>query len=152
VRACEQAFGKKVDTEHLFVLNYQRSEHLFDEGDAMSVATELEFEEFYPRLQVVPDLPARPASPRRFQHRRLVLAVGVAVLLVLLALPISALGGKTIAGSTPTVGQQYVVQSGDTPASIAARVSPQDAAALTQRLASEAGSPVLVPGEHLFIP
>jgi hypothetical protein len=152
VRACEQAFGKKVDTEHLFVLNYERSEHLFDEGGAMSVAIELEFEEFYPRLQVVPDLPARPPSPRPFQRRHLALAIGVAVLLVLLALPIRALGGKTVAGSAPTVGQQYVVQTGDTVASIAARVDPRNAAALTQRLASEAGSPVLVPGEHLFIP
>jgi hypothetical protein len=152
MRACEQAFGKKVDTEQVFVLKYQRSEHLFGEGDAMSVAFELEYEEFYPRLQVVPDPPERTPSPRRFQRRRLVLALGVAVLLVLLALPIRALGGKTIAGSAPTVGQEYVVQSGDTLASIAARVAPHDATALAQRLASEAGSQVVVPGEHLLIP
>ena len=46
----EQAFGKLVDSEHLFVIDCGRSEHVFEGGEAMSVALELEFEEFYPRL------------------------------------------------------------------------------------------------------
>ncbi len=65
----------------------------------MSVALELEYEAFYPRLQVVPDVPGRsrafgagaaPAADPR--------ASWWCVLLVLLMLPIRALGGKTVAG------------------------------------------------------
>ena len=148
----EQAFDKSVDTERLFVLQCGSSEHVFGEGDAMSVALELEYEEFYPRLQVVPDVPGRTGPSARVQRRRIILGVIVAVLLVLLMLPIRALGGQTIAGSAPTAGQEYVVQSGDTLASIAQRVGGGNVAALERQLAGEAGSTVLVPGEHLLIP
>ena len=51
----EQAFDKSVDTERLFVLQCGSSEHVFEEGDAMSVALELEYEAFHPRLHVVPE-------------------------------------------------------------------------------------------------
>ena len=78
--------------------------------------------------------------------------VVVVVLLVLLMLPIRALGGKTIAGSAPTAGQEYVVRSGDTLASIAEHVGGGNAAGMERQLAGEAGSTVLVPGEHLLIP
>jgi hypothetical protein len=149
---CEQAFDKPVDTERLFVLQCERSEHVFGEGDAMSVALELEYEAFYPRLQVVPDVPGRTGPSARVQRRRIILGVIVVVLLVLLMLPIRALGGQTIAGSAPTAGQEYVVQSGDTLASIAQRVGGGNVAALERQLAGEAGSTVLVPGEHLLIP
>jgi hypothetical protein len=45
-----------------------------------------------------------------------------------------------------------VVQNGDTLTSIAQRVDPGHVAGLAQRLAAEAGSSTIVPGEHLLIP
>jgi hypothetical protein len=74
------------------------------------------------------------------------------VLLVLLMLPIRALGGRTIAGSAPTAGQEYVVRSGDTLASVAEQVGGGSVAGIERQLAAEAGSTVLVPGERLLIP
>ncbi len=121
----------------------------------MSVALEVEYEAFHPRLQVVPDVPGRtaPSAPSaRVQRRRVILGVVVVVLLVLLMLPIRALGGRTIAGSAPAAGQEYVVRSGDTLASIAERVGGDNVSGLERQLAGEAGSTVLVPGEHLLIP
>jgi hypothetical protein len=150
--SCEQTFGKSVDTERLFVLQCEPSEHVFGEGDAMSVALELEYEAFYPRLQVVRDVPGRTGPSPRVQRRRVILGVVVLVLLVLLTLPITALGGKTVAGSAPTAGQEYVVRSGDTLASIAAQVGGGNEASLVRQLAGEVGSNVVVPGEHLLIP
>jgi hypothetical protein len=147
----EQAFEELVDTEHLFVLEYEGSEQVFEKGDAVSVALELEYEAAFPRLRVVPEWPRRLPS-RRVQHRRLILGLVVVGLLVLLALPIRAIGGHPIAGSAPAAGQVYVVQSGDTLTSIAQRVEPGHVAGLVQRLASEAGSSTIVPGEHLLIP
>jgi LysM repeat protein len=76
----------------------------------------------------------------------------VVVLLVLLMLPIRAFGGKPIASSVPTAGQEYIVKQGDTLASIAAQVSSSNTLDLAHRLASEVGSTVVVPGEHLLIP
>jgi hypothetical protein len=149
---CEQAFDKSVDTEHVFVLHCGRSEQVFEGGDAMSVALELEYEELYPRLRVVPQPAERRGPSPRVQRRRLILGAAVIVLLVLLMLPIRALGGKTLAQSGPVAGQEYVVQTGDTLASIAARVDRVDVAGTEQRLAKEMGSTVLVPGEHLLIP
>jgi hypothetical protein len=150
--AHEQAFEKWVDTEQVFVLQWERSEQVFGQGDAMSVALELEYETFYPRLQVVPERATRPVPPARLRRRRVMLAAVVIGLLVLLMLPIRALGGKTLAGAAPTQGQEYVVQSGDTLASIAQRVDRADVNGMTQRLAHEIGSTVVVPGEHLLIP
>jgi hypothetical protein len=147
----EQVFGELVDTEHLFVLEYEGSEQVFGKGAAVSVALELEYEAAFPRLRVLPALVRRPAS-RRVQHRRMILALVVVTLLVLLALPIRAIGGQPVAGSAPAVGQEYVVQPGDTLTSIAQRVQPHDVADLVQRLATEAGSSTIVPGEHLLIP
>jgi hypothetical protein len=152
---CEQAFDKSIDSEHPFVLRCERSEQMFAEGDAMSVALEVEYEAFYPRLQVVPHVPGRTVPSAQVQRRRVILGVVVVVLLVLLVLlmlPIRALGGKTIAGSAPTAGQEYVVRSGDTLASIAEHVGGGNAAGMERQLAGEAGSTVLVPGEHLLIP
>jgi Tfp pilus assembly protein FimV len=118
----------------------------------MSVAFELEFEASRPRLHALSDQPARLAPTPRVRRRRVVLAALVGMLMVLLALPIRALGGSTLAQATPAQGQEYIVKSGDTLASIAAKADPGQAASLTARLASEVGSTVVVPGEHIFVP
>jgi hypothetical protein len=149
---CEQAFGRPVDIEHPFVLQCGKSEQVFGEGGAMSVALELEYERVYPTLRVVSDVPGRTAPSTRVQKRRLILGIAVVALLVLLMLPITALGGRTVAGSVPVAGQEYVVRSGDTLASIAGRVGGGHVAGLERQMAAEVGSNVLVPGEHLLIP
>jgi Tfp pilus assembly protein FimV len=118
----------------------------------MSVAFELEFEVCRPRLYALPDQPARTAPTPRVRRRRVVLGAVVVGLLVLLALPIQAFAGSTLAQAPPSKGQVYVVKAGDTLASIAAQANPARAGALTQELAREVGSSVVVPGEHVFIP
>ena len=122
----------------------------------MSVAYEVEFEACRPRLYALPDQPARSAPSPRVHRRRMVVGVAagmlVAVMLVLLALPIRSFGGSTLAQTAPAPGQEYIVKAGDTLASIAAQADPADATTLAGRLASEAGSNVVVPGEHLYIP
>jgi hypothetical protein len=118
----------------------------------MSVAFELEYHSFHPQLHLVPDRPWRAAPPAPFRRRRLVLGLVVGLLLVLLMLPIHALGGKTLAADAPAPGQEYVVRGGDTLASIARQADRADVAGMTRRLAAEVGSSVVVPGEHLRIP
>ncbi len=118
----------------------------------MSVACELEFEAFRPRLFALPDQPARTAPTPRVRRRRVVLGLAVATLLVLLALPIRVIGGSTLAQAAPAQGQEYIVKSGDTLAAIATRADPSGASSLSDRLAREVGSSVVVPGEHIFIP
>jgi len=118
----------------------------------MTVAFEVEFEAYRPRLYALPDQPARTAPSPRVRRRRVVLAMVVVGLLVLLALPVRILGGSTLAQAAPAHGQQYIVEAGDTLASIAVRADPAHAASLTEQLAREVGSTVVVPGEHLFIP
>ena len=50
-------------------------------------------------------------------------------------------------------GSLYVVQPGDTLASIAHRINPAgDQAALVRALRTTVGSPVVVPGEHIVLP
>jgi Tfp pilus assembly protein FimV len=118
----------------------------------MSVAFELEVEACRPRLYALSDQPARTAPTPRVRRRRVVLGAVVLGLLVLLALPIRAFGGSTLAQAPPSKGQVYVVRAGDTLASIAAQANPAGAGILTQELAHEVGSSVVVPGEHVFIP
>jgi len=118
----------------------------------MTVAYELEFETYRPQLYVVPDQPARTAPSPRVRRRRVVVGAAVAILLVLLALPIRALGGSTLAQAAPTQGQEYIVKAGDTLASIADRADPAQAASLTGQLVRETGTGLVVPGEHVFIP
>ena len=118
----------------------------------MTVAFELEFEACRPRLYALPDQPARSAPSPRVRRRRVVLAAAVGGLLVLLALPIRSLGGSTLAQAAPAPGQQYIVKAGDTLASIATQADPAHAGSLTEQLAREVGSTVVVPGEHVFIP
>jgi hypothetical protein len=76
----------------------------------------------------------------------------VVAILVLLALPLRALGGSTLAQAPAARGGEYVVKSGDTLASIATRADAADAARLTAQLTREVGSAAVVPGEHVFIP
>ena len=120
----------------------------------MTVAYELDFETYspQPRLYVVSDQPARTAPSPRVVRRRVVLAVVVAILLVLLALPIRALGGSTLAQAAPAQGQEYIVKAGDTLTSIATRADPAHSGSLTERLVRETGTSLVVPGEHVFIP
>ena len=122
----------------------------------MSVACELAFETYAPRLYALPDQPARPAPSPRVRRRRVVsaavLAAFVLVLLTLLALPVRALGGSTLAQDPAAMGQEYIVKAGDSLTSIAAQADPVHRASMAAQLALETGSAVVVPGEHLFIP
>jgi hypothetical protein len=118
----------------------------------MTVAYELDFETYGPRLYVLPDQPARTAPSPRVRRRRMVVVAVVVTLLVLLALPIRAFGGSTLDQASPAQGQGYIVKAGDTLASIATRADPAHATSLTGQLARETGTSQVVPGEHIFIP
>jgi hypothetical protein len=118
----------------------------------MTVAYELEYETYRPRLSVVPDLPARAKVSPRVLRRRIVVGAVLALLLVLLALPIRALGGSTLAQAAPAQGQEYIVKAGDTLTSIADQADPGHASKLVSQLAQETGTSSVVPGEHIFIP
>ena len=120
----------------------------------MSIAFELDFEAYRPRLYALPDQPARTAPTPLVRRRRMVAATAlvVAALLVLLALPIRAFGGTALTQTGPALGQEYVVHAGDTLVSIATRADPAHPAWLAALLARETGSTVVVPGEHVFIP
>jgi hypothetical protein len=118
----------------------------------MSVAFELEYEVFRPTLRLVSDRPVRAARPVQVQRRRLILAFAVAVLLILLMLPIRAFGGSTLAGQAPAQGQEYIVKSGDTLASIARQADPSNVSGMIARLEQVTGSDVVVAGEHVQIP
>jgi hypothetical protein len=118
----------------------------------MSVAYELDFETYRPQLYVVPAPSLRIGPSPRVRRRRIVLAAVVVALLVLLALPIRALGGSTLAQAAPAQGQEYIVKAGDTLTSIATRADPAHSGSLTERLVRETGTSLVVPGEHVFIP
>jgi hypothetical protein len=118
----------------------------------MTVAYELDFETYRPRLYVLPDQPARTAPTPRVHRRRVVVGAVAVALLVLLALPIRSLGGSTLAQAAPAQGHDYIVKVGDTLSSIATRADPAHATSLTGQLSRETGSSRVVPGEHIFIP
>ena len=118
----------------------------------MTVAFELEFEAYRPRLYALSDQPARTAPSPRVRRRRVVLATFVVGLLVLLALPVRSFGGSTLGQAAPAQGHDYIVKAGDSLSSIATQADPSNAASLTDRLAREVGSNMVVPGEHVFIP
>jgi hypothetical protein len=108
---------------------------------------------------VVVELRRGPSAAVR--RRRTLLAVAALVLLVLLALPIQALGGMTATGKVApggvvsglVDGTTYVVQPGDTVASVARALNPAgDQAVLQAKIRSIVGSSVLVPGEHILLP
>ena len=120
----------------------------------MSVAFELEYETCRPQLYVLPDQPAPTAPSPRVRRRRVVLgAVVVLGLLVLLALPIRAFGGSTLAQAAPSPGPGLRREVGRH-AGVHRRAGQTrpGQGALTQQLAREVGSSVVVPGEHVFIP
>jgi hypothetical protein len=111
-----------------------------------------------PLLAVVPD--PRDRARRRVspavRRRRTLLAV-TALALVGLALPLSGTGGASHpTGPAPaaTGGPvSYVVQPGDTLATIVERVDPGvDPAPVVARIAGELGSAVVVPGERITVP
>lgn len=102
---------------------------------------------------------ARRAAARARRARALAVAA-VALGLTVLAWPGHALGGTTgsglptdlATGSALASGSVYVVQAGDTLASIAAAVNPVDPRAARTALARELGSTTVVAGEHVLIP
>ncbi len=113
---------------------------------------------------VVPPAGSRVGTRRRRRAsvavRRRRLLVGVAgAALVLLALPLRAIGGSPVpsAVAAATYGRPgpvtYVVRPGDTLWTIAERVDPSgDPRPLVARLAAQVGSDTIVPGEQLRLP
>jgi len=102
---------------------------------------------------------ARAQVHRR--RRRLAAGLALGVVVVMLALPLKALGTVTVSGQeTPggmpaglIDGSVYVVQPGDTLSSIAHRINPgADQGALVAKMAHEVGSNEVVPGEHVVLP
>ena len=97
---------------------------------------------------------------RRHQRQRALLGLAVALGLVVLAWPGHAFGGTTgsglptdlATGATLASGMVYVVQPGDSVASIARLVNPVDPAYARRRLIAELRSSVVIPGEHVLIP
>jgi hypothetical protein len=103
----------------------------------------------------------RPVAISTAARRRRAGGVVIALAaVVLLALPLRALGAVTLAGqATPdgvpsglAPGTTIVVQPGDTIHSVAMRVNPHDVAQIARALVAEVGSTTLVPGEHVVIP
>lgn len=94
------------------------------------------------------------------RRRRAAVAVSALAAIVVLSLPIRALGAVTLAGQdTPggvtaglAPGSTLVVQPGDTIHSVAMRVNPNDTTQIARALVVEVGSTTLVPGEHVVIP
>ena len=110
---------------------------------------------------VVTTMTARHDRRSVVQRRRVVAGVAAGVLLVLLALPVQALGGVTATGKAApggvvaglADGSLYVVQPGDTVASVAHELNPAgDQGALQAKIRGVVGSSVLVPGEHILLP
>jgi len=101
----------------------------------------------------------RLRSRRRVRRNRLVATLVVGVVTLLLALPVSALGGRPAAAGpqavpgAPIGGFVYVVQPGDTLWSIARQFDQGgDPGQLAAALAGRLGSQVVVPGERIRVP
>lgn len=106
-------------------------------------------------------LERRAARARMMQRRRRSLvALALMVGLGVLAWPGHAFGGTTGAGlptdlatsSTLASGMDYVVQPGDTVASIALLMNPIDPVRARVALEHELRSSVVIAGEHVLIP
>jgi len=98
---------------------------------------------------------------RRVIRRRVVVGFAVAVAIIVMALPLRALGTVTISGQqTPgglpsglMDGTVYVVQPGDTLAGIAHQLNPTaNQKSLVAQMAKELGSSTVVAGEHVLLP
>ncbi len=145
----------------------------------MAAVETVQFEEFddvvvQPYLQLVsvqltpqPLRRGRPLSERRAararmmqRRRRSLTALALMVGLGVLAWPGHAFGGTTGAGlptdlatsSTLASGMDYVVQPGDTVASIALLMNPIDPKRARVALVHELRSSVVIAGEHVLIP
>jgi hypothetical protein len=113
-------------------------------------------------LRIGRPLAARRAARARMlrRRRRTLVALGLVIGLIILALPGAAFGGVTGAGlpgdlansSVLASGMVYVVHPGDNVNSIAAMMNPVDPAAARRDLVRQLGSSVVVPGEHVLIP
>jgi hypothetical protein len=109
-----------------------------------------------------PSLNERRIARAQTRTRRNRLAAGLVLALAIgiLAVPGHIFGATTGAGlqsdlatsSTLASGMDYVVQPGDSLASIAQEVNPVDPAQARALLVRELGSQVVVPGEHVLIP
>lgn len=109
-----------------------------------------------------PGLAARRARRLRARARRRALALGVAVAaaLCVLAVPGHSFGATSGTGLSTDLsgaavlasGEVYVVQPGDTVASIARAMNPVDPAEARALLVHELRSSVVVVGEHVLIP
>lgn len=102
----------------------------------------------------------RVRASRRVRRHRVAASIVVVGLLVLLALPVSALGGRPLAAH-PTVPVtslagnpvSYVVQPGETLWSIASRLDPGgDPRPLVSELEARIGSDTVYPGERIVLP
>jgi hypothetical protein len=101
----------------------------------------------------------RPSSTD-FRRRRIVLSLVGLIVVVGLCLPLKALGTVTVSGqATPggapaglADGSIYVVQRGDSLASIAQRINPARQTQLVEQMIKELGSSTVVAGEHLVLP
>ena len=103
----------------------------------------------------------QPRAGVSVRRKRLMVCAVVLMAAVALATPLKALGGVTVTGQqTPgglpsglIPGEPYTVQSGDTIASIAARLgTPSSQPRLEQEIRNEVGSGVVVPGEQISLP
>lgn len=142
----------------------------------MSALEESYFEEISPRetphLRVLttpetvwasgPSLAQRRDRRARLlaRRRRVLVGVVLAAATLVLAWPGHAFGGETGTGLSTDLatsgvlasGEVYVVQPGDSLASIAALVNPIDPNAARRALVGELHSGVVVAGEHVVIP
>ncbi len=110
-----------------------------------------------------PDVPAhrRSGASARVRRRRLALGTLVVGLLVALAFPLSALGGRPVPAASATGaaastagGTVYVVQPGDTLWSIASRADggSGNPRPLAEAMAAQLGTTTVVPGQRIVIP
>ena len=117
----------------------------------MTFAFQLKFEACRPRLYALPDQAARTRLPPGCAAAGWSWPPWSLACSSCWRCP-SGLGGSTLAQAAPAQGQEYIVKAGDTLSSIAMQADPSNAALLTDGLAREVGSNVVVPGEHVFIP
>jgi hypothetical protein len=109
-----------------------------------------------------PSLARRRAARAKVLRRRRRVLVSIVVLsaVAILAVPGHVFGATTGGGLSTDLanssdlasGMSYVVQPGDTIASIAREMNPVDPAVARVSLVRELGSDVVVPGEHVLIP